>query len=493
MALIFSKAAPNADIDATKANEPQFENRATTRRITLQFIALGITSWFVYFSVYAVRHYIAAFLIPYAKDTNLNVTYCNMAAATFMISTFFTPFLVDRLGLFKEYHLKTRASFYGVFIASANLLSILMDYLPQWDSSGGSVYVLLSILRFLEGAGVGCLFVIMQGEIVDVCWKGNGLVVGIISSSMHLPPLFGGALSAAFYKWNSWSASAPVFSFFVIVPVIVLSFLDIDTITLESDALNMTKTAEPIQHEQESDGASKELTNDAEKAVHNRHDAGSVQHMDLNITKTSCADEHDGSLSLRQKVIFLLPDIVVFLNNTWFVVLIYSIPYRITERSSYSLPHANQLLGIMSATSLIVTVVLSYIATCQIATTLVMIAGNVSFYIGVVLIYGSTTDFFVFRGSFEMGVLLAGIGDAGVTNLCIPSKFEMVQKWGKNDSHIGTMSTMYFNAALAAASVVGITLSGLTITPESELPTVVISGAMSVVTSITMILTQIFK
>ena len=50
---------------------------------------------------------------------------------------------------------------------------------------------------------------------------------------------------------------------------------------------------------------------------------------------------------------------------------------------------------------------------------LVMILGNLSFYIGVAFCFGSTTEFMVFPFAFEIGAAMVGFGDAATMNLCI--------------------------------------------------------------------------
>ena len=78
----------------------------------------------------------------------------------------------------------------------------------------------------------------------------------------------------------------------------------------------------------------------------------------------------------------------------------------------------------------------------------------------------------MFPSSYEIGSLLIGIGDAGVINLAIMSKFSLYEKWGVRTDGLAEKSTALFNFSMSISIVVGSVLGGLTTTRESEIPAI---------------------
>ena len=417
---------------------PENDNRITSAITTFNAhsLFLGIIAWLGYFNTYAVRFYLAAFIMSFAEQENLSKLYCNLASAVFQVTTLITPLVDKRIRLLGSYSLKTRGFIYSMFVAVFNGTTVLMDYLIKWDDSGTITYLFLGFMRALQGAGTGYLFVIMQGEIVDVYWKGNAMVAGVISSAMHVPPMIGGTIAAALYESGGWTAAATVFSGFLVLQSFMLLCVNFNKI--------------PLSDKEED-----------------------VKESRSNKTK----------LSVEKTVIFVIPDIVLFFNTVTFAMIAYTIPFRLTHSSGtgYTLTMANLLLSIMSITSFISTFILTYIASKKPNTLLFIIAGNYFYFGGVVLIYGATTEYLSFTGCFEIGVVLAGIGDAAITNLCIPCKFDLYKKWGRDVSSLGVKATTYLNTAMASAATTGIILASFVVTPESEVPTLVTIGVVCLI------------
>ena len=326
------------------------------------------------------------FIVKFASDNGINKTICNITIASFFITSTIAPIVVKASGLFGNYHIKIRTAIYGCLVIICNALLVLADYIVSWDESFISLYVFFTIARLLQGFGAGCLMLIFQGEIVDMFFKGNSFAAGCISSGIHITTTVSGVLSAALYEAGGWTYSAPAFSFLLLIPVISLQFMNLDKVKVTLAEDNRTS-----QYEDSKETESRDLATKAK-------------------------------LTLVQRIAFMSSDFVVFLNNATYNMLIYSIPYRLLYSSSYSLTLANLYISLMSVVSFIATFPLSY-ASVHFNTIVIMIFGNLCFYMGAICMYGSTTSYLMFPGCLEIGVILVGIGDAAVINLCLVSKF----------------------------------------------------------------------
>ena len=178
-----------------------------------------------------------------------------------------------------------------------------------------------------------------------------------------------------------------------------------------------------------------------------------------------------------QRLIFYVPDVAVFLNNVTFILLIFTIPPRIEEFSEKSLSTAVLFSSLMIVFSFVSSITLALVTGTKIRTDVTMLISNAVFHTGAILAFGSTTEFLAFPGSYEIGCLLTGIGDAGVINLAVMSKFSLYEKWGVKTERLGERSTILYNFAMATSQAVGTVFGGLTITRSSEIPT--ICGALA--------------
>ena len=178
------------------------------------------------------------------------------------------------------------------------------------------------------------------------------------------------------------------------------------------------------------------------------------------------------SPSKTQQVAFFFPDVAVFLNNVVYILLIYSIPPRIEKFSQKSLSTSVLFSTLPIVFSFVASLALTFITNRKIRTDVTMLISNFVFYIGAILAFGSTTNFLMFPSSYEIGSLLIGIGDAGVINLAIMSKFSLYEKWGVRTDGLAEKSTALFNFSMSISIVVGSVLGGLTTTRESEIPAI---------------------
>ena len=144
-------------------------------------------------------------------------------------------------------------------------------------------------------------------------------------------------------------------------------------------------------------------------------------------------------------------------------------------------------------TALFSSIVLGYIAGRKLNTFTVMILGSFVFYGGCILAYGSTTEFLKVPYGFEIGAVLVGLGDASICNLCIMSKFVLYEGWGLTDRNLGKRATTINNITFNLAAILGIVASGLTLTRESEVPTIAVTAAAFIVGTAGLVLCKIVK
>ena len=175
-----------------------------------------------------------------------------------------------------------------------------------------------------------------------------------------------------------------------------------------------------------------------------------------------------------QKIVFFVPDIAAFLNNSAYVLLLFAIPTRIKEFTGKSLGTAVLFNSLMVVFSFASSMTLGFVAGRRVRPNFVMLIGNAFLYIGMLLAFGSTTEFLAFPASFEIGSVFIGIGNAAVVNIAVMSKFSLYEKWGvKTDGNLAERSTAVFNFSISISQAVGIVLSGLVVTRASEVPTIV--------------------
>ena len=197
---------------------------------------------------------------------------------------------------------------------------------------------------------------------------------------------------------------------------------------------------------------------------------------------------HDNSLGPQpisrwsQKIAFYFPDFVLFLNNVVVELIAYVLPARIVASSSHSITSAVPLFRIFTIASLVSALTLSFVAgkVKKYDVFCTMAIGNMVFHCGAVLAFGATTyqfKFMDFTCQLVVGLVLMGLGEACHLNLCIPSKFVLYEKWTLDKTGLGQHASKIFNIFVNTSGMMGTVISALSLSEESELPTVaVISG-----------------
>jgi len=282
---------------------------------------------------------------------------------------------------------------------------------------------------------------------VDQYLKGRSLFVVIISSAMHIGTMAGSILGAEMYVAGGWKLVGPLSGLFNIIPLLFLPFVS------KIPGLTADKALEKVLKTEGSGGRSTVIV---EKK----------------------------RLSKMQQMVYYLPDMAVFTNNLAFNVLVFVLPARMVQFNSLSLSSAVLFLNLLNLFSFLSSLLLGWVATKKVDVFLIMILGNIVFYVGCVSAFGSTTQFLNYPLAFEVGSVLIGLGDAAIVNLCIRSKFALYERWGLEDPELGVRSTTVFNVVLCLSGVVGTVLSGLTTTRASEVPTLGVSVAACFVLSV---------
>ena len=266
----------------------------------------------------------------------------------------------------------------------------------------------------------------------------------VISGCMHIGPIFGITVAAKLYETGGWLLTGLIIPILDIILMSTVPFFGKIHQTIGHGNCTATERAEcePIINDTGLEQTLKDKPNKFQKAA------------------------------------YFIPDVAVFFNNLAFSVLIYSIPPRIEKFNQKSISTSALLSTLLLVFSFLASIALAFATNRKIQTEFAMLIGNIVFYVGSILAFASTTEFLNFSSSYEMGCFLVGIGNAGVTNLAIMSKFSMYERWGLRTKGLAEKSTPIFNFSMSASTAVGIVLGGLTITRESEIPAIV--GAIAV-------------
>ena len=207
-------------------------------------------------------------------------------------------------------------------------------------------------------------------------------------------------------------------------------------------------------------------------------------------------DEHPQNQTpgCLRRMVFYIPDVVLFLNNVMYNVLVFDLTDRMVMFSGKDLDTAVLFMNLLNVFSFLSTLVLGYIADKNLFNIFdIMIFGNVAFVAGCVLAYGSTTKYLHFAFGVEIGSVLIGIGDAAIVNLSIVSKFVLYERWGLTVAGLGARSTVTNNLVLNLSVASGIVLSGFTLTEDSEITVLSFSAGIFILVSIGLILCRVVK
>ena len=283
-------------------------------------------------------------------------------------------------------------------------------------------------------------FNIPQGEIVDMYLADKKTIMVVISGAMHVSIVAAVLVGTELYIAGGWLVTGFIIAVFDILPLMLLPVV--------GHIQNKTAKGQDVKNSQLPDAKS------------------------INV---AAGDGLKDSPSKFQQIVFFLPDVAVFLNNVAYILLMFAIPVRIKEFTGQSLRTAVLFSTLMVAISFVSSMVLGFTADKKFGPSLVMLIGNVVFYAGAIMAFGSTTEFLAFPGSFEIGSVLVGIGNAAVINIAVMSKFSLYEKWHVKTDGLAERSTAVFNFSLCLSQAVGTVIGGLSVTRASEIPT--ISGA----------------
>ena len=218
-----------------------------------------------------------------------------------------------------------------------------------------------------------------------------------------------------------------------------------------------------------------------------------IRTLDQDSKSVEEARPESGEICGCRAVAYYMPDMAVFLNNMIFNVLLYVLPARMAEFTGQDLRKVILVINLINVSSFLSALVLGKIADKMFQVFNIMIIGNILFYIGCILSFGSTTEFLRFPLEFEVGSMLVGLGDAAVINLAIMSKFVLFEKWGMSLEGLGARSTALNNLVVNLSSAAGVILSGFSLTQDSEIPILGTAGGVFIVVTVGLIFCKLVK
>ena len=198
-------------------------------------------------------------------------------------------------------------------------------------------------------------------------------------------------------------------------------------------------------------------------------------------------------MSTGQLIAFCLPDVVTFLNNTFFILLCTAVPERKTLSGADDISHTALMVNLLNVFSLTSSITLSVISGRVRSIFWLMVSGNLCFYLGATLMYTSTMTGASFPGSFEIGTVFAGWGDASIVNLCIAYKFELHRRWGIQSTDLGAMSAMIYSFVMSISTAIGSAVSGATVPTSAEQGTLIVTVASWVLTTVCLVIPRLVK
>ena len=280
-----------------------------------------------------------------------------------------------------------------------------------------------------------------QGEIVDKYFKDNKTVIILIGSGIYAGNILGGIMGTALFFYDGWQITGPVTASFHILPLVFLPFI---------------KTYEDEEN----------------IAILEKDD------------KVSPTQE----LTLFQCVAYYIPDFIFFMNNVGFTVITYVIPLRMFYYNGHSVDVVFYVLNIVCSIAIVPGIAVSYLISKKMDVFYGLMATNVVFYTGSLIMFASTSPYLSFNSDFEISTTLVGMSNASISNLIILSKFVMFERWEKDTRKInlGQHATKVFNATDSLGQIVGAVISGLSLGRGSVVPTFFAYFAFMILTTLLM-------
>ena len=198
-------------------------------------------------------------------------------------------------------------------------------------------------------------------------------------------------------------------------------------------------------------------------------------------------------LSTVRTLAFFLPDIVLFINNLCFILLITAIPERRRLAGETNTSHTVMMVNLVNVFSLVSSIGLSVTSGRVSTVFLLMLGGNFLFYSGASLMYSATTTFYSFPGSFELGTIIAGFGDASIVNMCITYKFELYRRWGVEMRSLGARSSIIYAFVMNISAILGGAISGVTVPESAERATLSVTLGTWILMNALLIIPRLVK
>ena len=311
---------------------------------------------------------------------------------------------------------------------------------------------------------------------MDLYLKENKLDIVIISSSLHLANILCSIMAVRLYIWGGWLSVGVGITLLSLLPLLLLPALNTYQNRFENENQERSRREEVREHQL----SGREGANENQRSGRRN-----VMNDDLPVDESK--------LTWLRKLTYYMPDMAVFLNNTMFCLLIYALPARMVHNLDRDLDTTILYINLINVFSLVAALTLGYLAEKMFNIFNVIMVGNVVYYVGCIMTFGSTTEFLRIPASFEVGAVMVGIGDAAVINLAIMSKFVMYNRWGLSTKGLGARSTAINNLVFNLAAAAGTIVSGLALTRESEIPAMATAVAVFFVVSIGLVMCRIVK
>lgn len=432
----------------------------TCQRVTIIiFACLGM------YVVYMTKLYPSGFYIDFLKKSGFNTIIGTVSISAALITSPAGPFIykclpkhIRNTSLFKRYMC---VSIFNLICSS--LMAVVRVQLDR-NSGESVIFGTIALLRGIQGFAVGILYVFLQGEVIDLYLKGDKTAMILISSFMQVGAILSTILGTELFVAGGWVLVSIGLASFNILPLLLLPCLT-DIQVKE----NLHQRVESTD-EEDSSGSSDQCSSIGPQSI----------------------------TLLSRKVAFYFPDVVLFLNNSVCELIGFVLPARILYSSSLSLSSAVQVLRIFSTVSLISALTLSFIAgrIKRFNVVVTMAVGNLFFHFGAVVAFGATTNdfkFLEFTHQLLIGLTLMGLGEACHLNLYTPSKFSFYEKWNLHNSGLGEQAAKIYNVVANLASCLGTVISALSLSDESEIPTIVAISGLGVSLTLGLFLCNLVK
>ena len=301
-----------------------------------------------------------------------------------------------------------------------------------------------------------------QGEIIDEYLKEDHEAMIQISSFSHIGTILSCIISAQLYVSGGWVLVGFGMASFNIILIVLIPFFK----TLEmKDSIKV-----------------KAQTSSGEKQP---------------LVQNNCYMPQ-AKLSWQRTIAYYCPDIVLFLNNLVNDLMNFVLPPRIVNSTEMSLTAAVSLFHTYNVFSLLSALILSFFAVRmkKFGVLKIMAIGNLVYFGGNVLAFGATTRLFRFLDTttqLVVGLVLIGVGEPFYLNYGISCKFSLYEKWGVGSSGLGEQGSRINNMALNLASAKGTVFSALSLSDESDIPTVAALSGLGVLLTMAILICSLVR